>query len=47
VWAVVPVIFVLGAEPFGSVLPYSLALLSHWLTGSPALPADIGMWPFG
>ena len=47
VWAVVPVIFVLGAEPFGSVLPYSLALLSHWLTGSPALPTDIGMWPFG
>lgn len=47
VWAVVPVIFVLGAEPFGSVLPYSLALLSHGLTGSPALPADLGMWPFG
>jgi len=47
VWAVVPTIFVLGAEPFGSVLPYSLALLSHWLTGSPPIPADLGMWPFG
>ena len=45
-WAVVPVIFVLGARPYGSVLPYSLALLSNWLTGSPPLPNDLGMWPF-
>ena len=45
-WAVVPVIFVLGARPYGSVLPYSLALLSNWITGSPPLPADLGMWPF-
>ena len=45
-WAVVPVIFVLGGRPYGSVLPYSLALLSNWMTGSPPLPADIGMWPF-
>lgn len=45
-WAVVPVIFVLGARPYGSVLPYSLALLSNWVTGSPPLPTDLGTWPF-
>lgn len=46
VWAVAPVIFVLGARPYGSVLPYSLALLSNALSGSPPLPSDIGIWPF-
>ena len=46
-WAVVPVIFVLGAEPFGSVLPFTMALASNLLLGFPDLPADLGMWPFG
>lgn len=46
-WAIVPVIFVLGARPYGSVLPYTLALVSNLLTGAPPLPDDLGMWPFG